>query len=66
MSAEGPLAPGTGDPGLPRWVKVFRIIGIILVLAFVISMFAGVRHGPGLHTPTDDTGGHSPPVEHGP
>ena len=66
MSEEGAPAPGTGDPGMPRWVKVFLIIGVILVLAFLISMFAGFRHGPGLHTPSDDPGGHTPPVEHGP
>ena len=47
-------------PGMPRWVKVFGIIVIVLVLLFVISMLAGVRHGPGMHTPSGDAGGHTP------
>jgi hypothetical protein len=52
------VGPGRGPTtGLPRWVKVFLIIAIVLVLAFVVSFLAGVGHGPGLHTP---------PVEHGP
>ncbi len=33
----------------PRWVKVFGIIFIVVVLLFVILMFAGGRHGPGRH-----------------
>jgi hypothetical protein len=55
-----------GTPtGMPRWVKVFGIIVIALALAFVISRLAGVRHGPGLHTPpagvqTPPAGGHMP------
>jgi hypothetical protein len=51
---------------MPRWVKVFIIIGIVLVLGFIISMIAGVQHGPGLHTPSDGPTEHTPPVEHGP
>jgi hypothetical protein len=40
-------------PGTPRWVKVFGIIALVLVL-FVILMLTGVfggEHGPGRHTP---------------
>ena len=29
-------------PGTPRWVKVFGIIGLVLVLLVVIMMFTGV------------------------
>ena len=47
-------------PGMPRWVKMFGIIVIVLVLLFVISLLAGVRHGPGMHTPSGDAGGHTP------
>jgi hypothetical protein len=47
-------------PGTPRWVKVFGIIVIVLVLLFVISLLAGVRHGPDMHTPSGDAGGHTP------
>jgi len=57
--AQSPLEPGHGSAsGTPRWVKVFGIIVLVLVLLFVISLLAGVRHGPGLHTPSGDTGGH--------
>jgi hypothetical protein len=40
-----------GKPSTPRWVKVFGIIGIALVLLFVILKFTGVggEHGPGRH-----------------
>ena len=38
--------------GTPRWVMVFVIIGIALVLLVAILMFAGVggEHGPGRHS----------------
>jgi hypothetical protein len=36
---------------MPRWVKVFLIVAILLALAFVVSFLAGVQHGPGLHNP---------------
>ena len=38
-------------PGIPRWVKVFGIIAIGLVLLFVIVVLTGVGgpHGPGRH-----------------
>ena len=49
--------------GTPRWVKVFGIIALILALLFVISLLAGVRHGPGLHTPSGDAGGDRPRIE---
>jgi hypothetical protein len=66
--AQTPLEPGHGStPGTPRWVKVFGIIALVLVLVFVISLLAGVRHGPGMHTPSGDAGGfswHSSLAEH--
>ena len=44
-------------PSAPRWVKVFGIIFIVLVLAFVILHLTGNSlGGPGSHTP---------PIEHG-
>ena len=59
----------------PRWVKVFGIIALVLVLLVVIMMFTGVGgdHGPGRHipsgdaveTPSGDPGGYTPPIEHG-
>jgi hypothetical protein len=39
-------APTTG---MPRWVKVFLIILILIVVAVIVSLIAGVQHGPRLH-----------------
>ena len=47
----------TGDDTTPRWVKVFGIIALVLVLLFVI-----------LHLTGRGLGGHTPPssvTEHG-
>ena len=49
-------------PRTPRWVKVFAIIVLVVVLLFVISLLAGVRHGPGLHTPSSGSGGQTMPT----
>jgi hypothetical protein len=44
------VGPGRGSAASrPRWVNVFRIIVIVLVLLFVILHLTG--HGPGGHTP---------------
>jgi hypothetical protein len=61
--------------GMPRWVKVFLIIALALVLLFVVGKLTGVggEHGPGRHGSGDDApssvvnedGGHQPPVRHG-
>jgi hypothetical protein len=48
----------TTPPGTPRWVKVFGMVALVVVLLFVISLLAGVRHGPGMHTPSGDAGGY--------
>jgi hypothetical protein len=42
--------PETHPEGTPRWVKVFGIIALVLVLLFVVALLTGVRHGPDLHT----------------
>jgi hypothetical protein len=56
-------------PGTPRWVKVFGIIGIVVVLLFVIMLLTDPgRHGPGRHTRSGGPGGQKPPSsvkEHG-
>jgi hypothetical protein len=58
MADAGDTRQGTRSPaGMPRWVKVFLIIVVLLALGFVVTRLAGVEHGPGLHTP---------PVQHGP
>ena len=72
--ANRPLGTGTDDdtgvrptadrpPGTPRWVKVFGIIALILVLLIVAMMFigGGGEHGPGRHASFGDTGGQTPP-----
>jgi len=55
------MADPPPDTGTPRWVMVFGIIVIVLVLLFVIVMFIGGEHGPGRHTPSGDVGGQIPP-----
>ena len=53
------VEPDRGSsPSTPRWVKVFGIIVIIVVLLVGIVMLTGLggQHGPALH---------SPPIEHG-
>jgi hypothetical protein len=47
-------------PGTPRWVKVFGIILIVVILLAVAMMFIGGEHGPGRHTPSGDAGGGVP------
>lgn len=38
-------------PAMPRWVKVFGLIVIALILLGVLStVIGGVQHGPNLHT----------------
>ena len=67
--ADLPRYPDTGDvpdrespPGTPRWVKIAGIIALVVVVLFVISLLAGVRHGPGLHTPSSGSGGQTMPT----
>ena len=39
------------DTGTPRWVKVFGIVALALVLLVVVAMLVvGGEHGPGRHT----------------
>ena len=48
------IKPDRGStPSTPRWVKVFGIIVIVLVLLFVILHLTGNSlGGPGGHTPS--------------
>jgi hypothetical protein len=48
-NSEGP----TG--GTPTWVKVLALIAIVVVVAFIVSLLAGVQHGPALHEPSSGT-----------
>lgn len=36
-------------PGMPRWVKVFGLILVALLLVFLAAQLLGVEHGPGMH-----------------
>ncbi len=39
------------SPAMPRWVKVFGLIVIALILLGVLTtVIGGVQHGPNLHT----------------
>ena len=40
-------APGVRRTGAPRWVKVFAIVGVVLVVLVVVALLSG--HGPGRH-----------------
>ena len=53
-------------PGTPRWVKVFGIIALVLVLLVVMIIFTGFggQHGPGRHTPSGDAGGDTLSIEY--
>jgi hypothetical protein len=59
--------PRDSDPngytGTPRWVKVFGIVVVVLVLLFVVLKLTGIggEHGPARHMSSGDTGGHTLP-----
>ena len=55
------MAEPPSYPGAPRWVKVFGIIVIVLILLVVARVLIGGEHGPGRHTPSGDAGGQAPP-----
>jgi hypothetical protein len=48
--------PGAGTP---RWVKVFGIILVILVLLFIVTLLIGGGHGPARHTASAGPGGYT-------
>lgn len=61
MTDPTPVSKPKGDhTGTPRWVKVFGIITLIVILLFIIlQLIGGVEHGPGQHIPSGgDIGGH--------
>jgi hypothetical protein len=52
--------------GIPRWVKVFGIVALVLVLLVIIMLFvSGGNHGPGRHIPSGGAGSHMPLIAHG-
>ena len=48
------MAERPSYPGLPRWVKIFGVIGIAAVLLAAIIIFTGIggEHGPVRHLPS--------------
>ena len=50
------IQPNRESTSTPRWVKVFGVVAIILVLLFVVIVITGIggRHGPGRHIPSGD------------
>ena len=57
--------PKAGPPPTPRWVKVFGMIVIVVVLLVGIILATGVGgdHGPSRHLSPGDPGGPTPPIE---
>lgn len=53
--ADDDLRPGRAStPGMPRWVRVFLIVGLVLIVVVVIGLLTGQLgpgggHGPGRH-----------------
>jgi hypothetical protein len=43
--------PGSA-PRTPRWVLILGLIAVVLILAFVVQLLLGVRHGSGMHGQT--------------
>lgn len=55
-------SPNDNDtpPATPRWVKVFGMIVLVVLILFVVLKFAGGgRHGPGRHMQPRDTTGQA-------
>jgi hypothetical protein len=47
--------------GTPRWVKVFGVVALVLVVLVVVTLVIGGNHGPGRHgSPGDAIEAHPP------
>ncbi|MGP9649380.1 hypothetical protein ACT3TP_02700 [Glutamicibacter sp. AOP38-B1-38] len=40
---------GLPDRKIPRWVKVFVVIAVVLVAFLLVALLSGGEHGPGRH-----------------
>jgi hypothetical protein len=47
--------------GTPRWVKVFGVIALVLILLVVVMLVIGGNHGPGRHASSGEAMGARPP-----
>lgn len=56
QSDDNETAAGGAAEGMPRWVKLFLLVGALLVVAVLLAKGtgAGGDHGPGMHTGADD------------
>lgn len=50
--------------GIPRWVTIFGIIAIVLIVLYIVLHATGVggRHGPRMHSRSGDASGQTPSV----
>ena len=51
-------------PSMPRWVKVFGIVVIVVIVLGVILRLVGGNHGPGRHLGFRPTDGQSARIGH--
>jgi hypothetical protein len=51
-------------PSTPRWVKIFGIIAIVLILLFIILKLTGIggEHGPERHFSSDNYSLYTTPI----
>lgn len=42
------MPPPRADHATPTWVKVFAVVGVLLIVAVVVLLVIG-GHGPGRH-----------------
>ena len=38
-----------GEAGMPRWVKLFLLVGLVVLVVVVALLVVGGDHGPGRH-----------------
>ncbi|WP_299168262.1 hypothetical protein [uncultured Arthrobacter sp.] len=47
---ESHTPPMQNRPGVPRWVAIFTLIALAVVVVLVVVMLLGGEHGPGMHS----------------
>ena len=62
--AHAGVSTGPGQTaGMPRWVRMFGIAALVLVLILVgMIVIGGGNHGPGRHTGSGDARDRTPPA----
>jgi hypothetical protein len=56
------MAEPLRHPPTPRWVKLPGIaVGVLVLLAVVVTLVAGGPHGSGRHIPAEDASGGQKP-----